>query len=290
MIEFRAGGRRILRGVRDPFDLTIFVDGKETDADAPPSVTVTRGLGAAVATGATSTKPTDTTGLYRWTPAAPDVASVERYTATWTVVLATVTHTVRTSHEVVGGFYVDLAELRMRGGLEEVGFYPDERLVEARRGFEDLFEEQIHQAWVPRYGLTSFLGDGGVATVITDTPPFTAVLGVTIDGVAQDPSDYTIESYGLVESSASAFTAGQRCQIAYEHGYAGVTGDIREAALTAIVARVLGDTGSIPERAISFQSEVGNFGLSIAGPDRPTGIPTVDAVIARYRTGEVLLG
>jgi hypothetical protein len=177
----------------------------------------------------------------------------------------------------------------MRGGVEDVGFYPDARLIEARRGFEDLFEEQVHQPWVPRYGIETFIGAGGLEAILAGAPPFAAVLGVTIDGVAQDPADYTVEPHGLVMSAGSSFSVGATCAVAYEHGHPGPMGDIREAALTAIVARVLGDTSSIPERAISFQSEAGNFGLAIAGGDRPTGIPTVDAVISRYRTGEVLL-
>jgi hypothetical protein len=287
MIEGRTGGARILRGVREGFDLTIFVDGAETDAAATPTITVTRANGVAIA-GPVATKPTGTTGLYRFTPAAADVMEVERYTVVWTATVATVVQTFTTRHEVVGGYYCDLQDIRAQEGLEDIGRFPDRRLIDARRWFEALAEMFCDRAFVPRYEREIFSGDGGTVLWL-DQHPATALLSVSIDGVAVTP----LTVFDLAESGRlvyeTGFTTGEvNVAVSYSHGDDEPDGELREAAVEAIADRLRRAVSGIADRTTSMVTGEGTFNLQIAGSDSPTGLPWVDQVL-RTRRGSLVV-
>lgn len=288
MIEGRTGGTRGLRGVREGFELTIFVDGKETDADALPTVTVTRANGTAVATAVTATKPTSTTGLYRWTPAAPDVAEVERYKAVWSATVAAVAHTFTTRHEIVGGYYCDLQEIRAQEGLEDLGRFPHQRLIDARRWFEDLAETFCGRGFVPRYEREIFSGDGGTILWL-DRRPATDLLSVTIDTVVKTLTDFDLSESGRLVYELG-FTEGEaNVAVSYVHGEPEPDGELREAAIEATADRIRRAVTGLSDRTTSMVTGEGTFNLQIAGPDSPTGLPWVDQVLRTRRETQVVV-
>lgn len=287
MIEGRAGGARLLRGVREGFDLTVFVDAKETDADSLPTVTVRRADGTAVATGAATTKPADTTGLYRWTPAAIDVADVEVFEATWTVTVSTVAHTLRTRHEVTGGYYCDLQELREQPGLEDVGKFPDRVLVRARSAFEDLAEEFIGRAFVPRYARDVHSGDGSTLLLLRHRPA-RRLLAATVGTEALVLADLDLERSGKLTYTGGFALGDANVAVSYEHGEDGADSELREAAIVAIADRVRSSLSGVTDRSLSMTTSDGTFQMSFAGPDRPTGMPGVDQVLRTRRGGRVI--
>lgn len=287
MIEGRAGGARVLRGVREGFDLTIFIDALETDADSLPTVTVTRGDGTAVATAAASTKPTGTTGLYRWTPAAGDVAEVERFTATWTVTIAAVVHTLTTRHEIVGGFYCDLSDLRAQEGLDSVARFPDRRLIDARRWFEDLAERFCRpRAFVPRYEHEVHSGDGGTVLLLKRYPA-RQILSLSVEGTAVEIADLDLASSGRLTYDGGFTQDEGNVAVSYVYGRDQPDGELHDAAIEAIADRVRRSVSGVSERSLSMTTAEGTFNLSIAGPDRPTGLPSVDQVLRDIRGSAV---
>lgn len=290
MIEIRPGNGRILRGAIEPIEATIFVDGKETDASVNPIVTITRADGTAIATAAATTKPADTKGLYRYTPSAGDVADVEVFTAVWTIVMAgPVTHTLRTRHEVVGGYYVDLAELRELGEIDES--IPDWRLVRVRKAFEDKAEEFCGRAFVPRYARDIFSPEGESRSLLLGHFPVRALLSVTFDAEVQTVGDFAFTRAGKLTRPAAYFPRGDsNVAVAYEHGQDFVSDDLLQAAITYCEVKLNSQEGGIPDRAISMEGPGGTFGLSLAGEHRPTGIPSVDAVLLDLRNEAPVVG
>jgi hypothetical protein len=289
MIEGRTGGTRSLRGVREGFDLTIFVDGKETDAGATPTITVTRADGTAVATAAATTKPASTTGLYRWTPAAPDVAEVERYTAVWIATVATVAQTFTTRHEIVGGFYCDLQEIRAQEGLEDLGRFPHQRLIDARRWFEDLAETFCGRSFVQRYEREIFSGDGGTVVWLAEQPA-TVLLAVSIDGVAVTPlTVFDLATSGRLVYEAGFTVGDTNVAVSYVHGQSEPDGTLREAAIEAIADRVRRAVTSLSDRTVSMVTGDGTLNFQLAGSDAPTGLPMVDQVLRDRREAQVAI-
>jgi hypothetical protein len=296
VIEPHAGNPRILRGVRDALELTIEIDGVPTNADAAVTVTVTRADGRVVATDAATTHPSGDagTGVYRYVLAALDVAEVDVLTAAWTATVAAVEHVFTTTHEIVGGFYISVAEIRAEkapnGGLEDVGRYPDRSLIEARAWFEDLFEDNVNVAQVPRYALERFTGNGGRWIRLREHYAIRRLLSVIVDGDEADLAGLRLEGSGVAWDTGGSFTRNDEVLVSYEHGLDRPDFEVQRAALTAIAGKLRQEKSSIPERALSMTNDAGTFSLSFAGPDRPTGIPPVDSVISARRDALPLVG
>ncbi|WP_043466523.1 hypothetical protein [Kitasatospora sp. MBT66] len=72
--------------------------------------------------------------------------------------------------------------------------------------------------------------------------------------------------------------------VTIEYGLYPAPPDVRRAALIRIRDVLLSDNSAIPDRAVSFQvSEMGTYQLATAGrAGFETGIPDVDATLARY--------
>jgi hypothetical protein len=94
-----------------------------------------------------------------------------------------------------------------------------------------------------------------------------------------------VERHGLIErETLGAFASGRRnVAVTYEHGLQPIPLDLREAGLRA--ARSLLVPSNIPDRALFQTTELGQIRLAVADSERMHwfGIPTVDAVLQRYR-------
>lgn len=282
MLEGKASdGRKLLRDVGGDLELTIYDDGVAIDADVDPTVTVTRADGTAVATGAATTKPPATTGIYRFTLTVANAPEVDLLKAVWS---ATISGTVRqfvTKHEIMGAFYV--TEKDVRDFDANLADATDDEVNRAIDWFEDTLERYAHFSLIPRYHREVVNGNGTDTLYLEKLYP-RAILSAEVDGTAvADLTDWHPYRTGrLVRDDGETFVTGFRnVEIAYEYGRDDEPdGEVHSAALVAIRAKLLRDQSGIPANTRTLESSAGSFNLELTGPDRPTGIPEMDSLIA----------
>lgn len=284
---------RVLRNTPATLEAKFYPSGSETlTNDAPVTVAVTRADGTAVAGVGAVTNPS--TGVYQAT--LPAQANVGLLTATW----SGATQTAVTEAEVVGGFYVTLAEIRAQKNLSSTSKFTTAELEDAREWFETLAEDHCGCGFVPRFARLTLDGTGCSRLRLGEPRqslsgrrpfPLRRVLAATIDGAVATVTNWDVYPGGVVDTqdAASTFTLGRRNIILdVEYGYDRPPRDLRVAALTAIRSRLLTDeAGLVADRATSITNEFGNVLLSQPGTARPTGIPDVDAVLNRLNETEV---
>ena len=275
---------QILRNTQGDLQVTFYSGGSATSADDDVLVTVVNAAGSAVATSGTATAAgTASPGVYDYT--LDPQADLDEFTLTWTGAFGGVTQSVETQVEIVGGFHVALADVRALSGLTDETKFTTARIQEVRRWWEELSESFCGVAFVPRFERCEHDGDGTTSLMLCNMHP-RKLLSVTVDDTAvTDLTDWHLYDSGkLIRDDGGVFTADVcNVVIAYEYGYDSPPADLREAALVAIRYKLLGDKSGIPERAMSMTTDVGGYTLSIAGANRPTGIPEVDSALMRHQ-------
>jgi len=178
--------------------------------------------------------------------------------------------------EVVGGRIISLRRIReLEPDLEQTRF-SSARLAKARRDVEDEFERITGRSFVPVTRRFRVESDG--------TPFWLGLFDVrglvkaeTLDG---DEVDGTrVDANGVVEGlPAGSF------YLTVAYGMSAVPGEVERVAAIRIRTLVTSERGGVPDRATSFQPvEGGTYTLATPGLGRwETGIPDVDAVLARY--------
>src|SRR6266540_4513073 len=153
---------------------------------------------------------------------------------------------------------------------------------QANGGGSRIWPRTSDVAFVPRYGREILDGDSSRILLLRKTHHLRELLSVKVNGTSKTLTDFVTYEFGQIVWKTGVFTttwtSPQNIEVTYEHGYDGPDEDLRQAALTAIQTKLLGDQSGIPDRATSMTTDVGTFGLALAGPGRPTGIPGVDAV------------
>jgi hypothetical protein len=111
----------------------------------------------------------------------------------------------------------------------------------------------------------------------------------TINGVALDPINdvpkLNIENGMLVWADYRPWISG-RYQWWGTHGESNPAADLRWAAKK--LCHHFAQTSDFPDRAYSITTEAASILFSMPSPDRPTGIPEVDAVLNRLRLESVI--
>lgn len=281
--------------------ITFSPDGVPTDPDnQTATVTVTRDDGT-VLVADSSTDRLDV-GVYAYQ--LDPQTDLDRLTLDWTGTFGGTPQTITTFVDIVGGYYVTLSELRATTNLGNAAKYPTAKLVDARRWFEDLFEQYTSRAFVPRYRKVTVWGDGSdqimlpdehirrlrsvtIGTTVLDADRV-ATLEVLGSGLVRRPRpDPLVGQYPTVLANGwplALFGLDQRVTVVYEHGLDEPPEDIRRAARVAIQAELLSDHSGV--RELSVQTEVGVVRMSYPGPDRPFGIPMVDARANAWKRGD----
>lgn len=280
---------RILRNTQPNLEVTFYSGDDPVDADGAVTVDITRADGTLLVDDGGTTHPG--TGRYRYV-LAPQ-ADLDHLTVVWTGAFGGITQKITTHVQIVGGFYVALAEVRGLSGMDDQTSYPDSQLVEARRWFEDLAEGELvcDVAFVPRYGRELFDGENAPEILLRQTHRLRKLLAVKVDGASKTLSEFVPYPEGRVYWKNGSFPAGYRnVEIAYEHGHDGPDEGLRQAALVAIKSRVLGDRSGIPVHALTMSTDVGSFTLAMAGGKRHTGIPFVDAALEEHQERAPLVG
>jgi len=272
---------RVLIGA--PATLTVtFYDGGETSVD-PGTVTVTivRADGTAVATAAA----TSGTGTSARTYTLAAQTRLDHLTATWTG--TTGARVMTTRHEIVGGFYAELAEIRALDALNNTTKYPAAILERARWQAEAKFEDATGVAWVPRHDRQTAFGDNTTQLLLRWPRP-RSLIAVSVDGTAvSDLTTFSTYDTGLLERKSGVTfprgtTSSGNVTVEYTHGYDRPTEDIRMAFLNYVRYLILDTTSRIPDRASAYSTEFGTFQLVTAGFNRPTGLPEIDAILNQH--------
>jgi hypothetical protein len=256
------------------------------DATGNVTVTVIRADGTTLSTG---TATHGTVGQYTYV-VAPQT-ELDYLTVTWSGTWGGVVNTITSYAEIVGGVLFPLSDLRSFGdqALSNATTYPDENLREARERITDMFQDVCSCSFIPRYQRDTLDGTGNCRLWLTRKRP-TRIINATVDAVVI--SDLTIlKPYptGRLERTTGIWSTGiprQNVIVSYEYGWPSPPADISRAAM--ILARYELVSSDISDRMVSFSNDLGEVRLSVPGNKYPTGIPIVDATLARYDETDLL--
>lgn len=281
---------QVLRNSDERLQVVFYVDGVPTDPDADAvTVTITRDDGTALASAASAIRLDQ--GVYAY-PLSPQ-ANLDHLTAVWTGMFSAITQSVTTYVDIVGGYYVSLAELRAMKNLDDATKFTAEDLIAARQWFETSFERYTGRAFVPRYKRIVMWGSGGAVMQLPDEylRSLRTVKFASVDLSSAAIANISVEASGRIQHFwplgingpddsfgvyGSTFPANARITFVYEYGMDACPDDVREAAKTAIRMRLLDDeTG---RREYALVTDVGVVRYSRPGEDRPFGIEEVDRV------------
>lgn len=166
------------------------------------------------------------------------------------------------------------------------------RILAAGEWAQEVIEREVGTSFVART-VTSEVHDGGCDTIVLDEPYVVSVTSATENGVAV--TDTLRVKSGILRrfSGATSFTpiawasGTGNVSVTYEAGYSSTPPkDIKEAALAATRWHLLeGRANNVTSpRQTSITNEMGGtVNFAVAGTDRPTGYPDVDAVIIGWR-------
>jgi hypothetical protein len=264
-------------------------DGEPADPGTV-TVAVTRADGTSVVAAGTAVSGSGTNPR-TYTLTVAQTAALDRLTAVWTVSGTTV---ATTFHDVVGGFYFSVAELRaLETSLSSTSDYPLARLLSVRDEVETLFESACGCAFVPRFDTDRVYGWSGSRVLLsrpfirrvrwvrqhhhyTTSPAYTDYTASELTGVTVDQDTVVVLPYS---------TAGfESVEFGFEHGMDSPPADVRRAAMQW--ARLLANQtkSGVPDRATTMQlPDGGSVTLATPGVGRwHTGVPFVDEVLRRY--------
>jgi hypothetical protein len=178
--------------------------------------------------------------------------------------------------------------LRTLHNLADTTKFTNAELAAATDWFETLFEDYTGVAWVPRTAVDErHYGTGGMNILAHPPPPTLSAVRAYSDATttvyytAAELADLYLEESGVIRRNTLGwFTSGYGLvAVDYTHGYDSPPPDVVEAAKTAIRAHLIDDYQA--NRQYAVQSEQGIIRTSQPGPDKPFGLPEVDAVANR---------
>ena len=215
------------------------------------------------------------------------------------------------SVSVVGARYFELSDLRRQEGLGNRTTFPTADLAAARDYAEAFIDDYLNVPHVFRYALEVpgrnpvwGPGDTGGYDPASHPPylagsppsanglyltrfPATAVIRAGQQRPDIDTADWVIRSDGGIDTADWAGPTGEwPLRVGYSFGHRLPSADLRQAALRLARHEVLSGLSSIPDRAMRMEMGDVTYSLSVAGNERPTGIPDIDSVLWRHRQPE----
>ncbi|MGH2692325.1 MAG: hypothetical protein ACRDHM_07445 [Actinomycetota bacterium] len=280
---------RILRNRRGRLTLVCTdVDGSEIVATGSVTAAVVDSAGTALAGSPyTASLRSGTTGTYDITIPAASLGTLDLLDVTWTFRPsgATSDETQRQQARVVGSYLFTIPEMRSFDAVLTEANQSDAKVWGIRDIVEEAFEKACRVAFTPQGYRATLDGNGKVSILVPHTETRVLVSG-SIDGIAMaaaDITDVAVYAWGVFQrKERGSWTAGERnVVLLYEHGYVTPPPEVSRAGMQ--LARHLLRSGPLEnERATAVFTDVGGMRLSLAGRDGPTGLPEVDAVLARW--------
>jgi hypothetical protein len=289
--------QRLLVGKPGTLSVTI-VDslGSPVTATGALTVGVISASGQAIIAPGTATTAGANPGVYTVSVSAAQAAKLDQWTATWTDAGNGSTQT--SDHEVVGGFFFSLADVRASDSvLADATKYPDGVILAARQSVEEECEFICDVPFVPRYrrvlcdGTAEpeiFVLDSKIrairsATIFTANSTGQALVLTT----AQLAALVIDDDFKIQRNDGGIWTEGRRnVVIEYECGWDAPPGELAAASLIRLRSVLNRQFSSVPDRATSFVTEGGTTFRLDTPHAFATGIPEVDAVYNRYSTRE----
>lgn len=186
--------------------------------------------------------------------------------------------------------YFTLVELNALPNMGE-GRYTDARKEAAAAYIVGIIERVVKTSFIART-VTDERHDGGSYGILLNKPYVLSVTSATENGVAVTDilraSDGILRRFATASSTTPSYwSAGvENITVTYEAGYSStVPADIKEAALLATRWRLMASNSNsdMNARQTSMTNDLGGTtSFAVAGVDRPTGYPEVDAVIMGY--------
>lgn len=282
-------------------------NGEPTEAEGTLTVGVVSESGATIIEpGTGTTQPTGDkggdVGVYQVAVTAAQTFQLDRWTATWSDAGTGGSQT--SDHEVCGGFYFSLSEVRSYDrSLERLAKFSDTDLLVARQAVQDEAEWICDVCFVPRYrrvyldGTAEpeiYLPDNMIRTIrsaqiLADAGDTGELSVVTLNSVELEYPNMVIDGdLQIQRADGGIWDEGQRnVIIEYECGYDAPPQPLKQAALLRMRYMAARPISAIPDRASSFTTDGGNtYRLDSATP-YATGIADVDAVYQRYSKRDI---
>ena len=170
--------------------------------------------------------------------------------------------------------------------------YSTERIESAAAHVVGIIEREVGTSFVART-VTDERHDGGRESIVLNKAYVLSATSATEDGVAV--TDTLRVSSGVLRRFASATdftpiswaTGIGNVTVTYQAGYSSTPpADLKEAALQATRWHLIehNSNNSVSPRQTSLTNEMGGtVNFAVAGKDRPTGYPDIDAVIVGWR-------
>lgn len=185
--------------------------------------------------------------------------------------------------------YFTLAELRALPDLSNTSTYTDAELDAAAAHIVAIIEREVGTSFIART-VSAELHNGGDNRIVPRRNYVRSITSATEGGVTVTDT-LTILNGVLLRLSGGSLvtwaTGYANVSITYVYGYtATVPADIKEIALRASRLYLLatGDNSAANARRTSLSGDMGVETWAIAGKDRPTGYPEIDAVILGYKS------
>lgn len=177
--------------------------------------------------------------------------------------------------------------------MDNATTYPDARVLRAAKHITAIIEREVGTSFIARTA-TAEKHNGGTAAII-----LRKAFPIEVDSATENGVTVT-DSLAIVNGILRRYSTGSfvpvtwtwgvgNVAVTYTHGYtstlADVPGDIAEAAMQGTRSYLLehSSNSSVLDRRSSMTNEVGTTSFVLAGEERPTGYPEVDAVIVGWR-------
>lgn len=247
---------------------------------------------------------------HRWEWVLPPQVELDALTSTWTSVVGGQTYIESVTVDVVAQRIVEPFQLirdsnlanivaadpalllilvdQVEEGLRNILGYP--AVLEAFRVTWDVVRGTLNDAFFTSGTLNGLpYGWGAGKMLITGIKLPAQIYSGSINGVALDPvkdiPNLIVEDGCLAWTDYREWLSGRYAMYG-THGEVNPSRELRQVALKLI--QHVGKTVDYPDRAFSIVTEGATIMFSMPSPDRPTGIPEVDAVLARLRLDSVI--